>query len=85
MILSVQTLRGNFFAKSDSWLESLAVAHDAIIPGDSLATVSLNFEWRRGIVSILSDVLEQVHDAADDALYDQIESLISAFYTDQYD
>ena len=58
MILSQRTMRGNFFARN-SLADLLPLSdHNALLAGDVLTTVTLNYEWRVFVVSIVEKLLE---------------------------
>jgi hypothetical protein len=56
-------------------------AHDAVLAGDSLTTVSLNFEWRKIISSAIEGYLAT--SAKDETTLDN-QDLLSQFLIDLY-
>lgn len=76
MTSRLMNLRGNFFAKSDlSELVPLA-DHDTLLVGDTLTTVTLNYQWRKFLVSAIDAYLDNGFSKLEDP--DLIDSLNQA-------
>lgn len=77
-------LRGKFFAKLN--LDDIVPMsnHDDLLLGDTLGTITINYEWRRFIVATLEQYLENAFDTIEDP--DLINSLnqVRAFIADCY-
>lgn len=77
-------LRGKFFARLN--LDDIVPVsnHDDLLVGDTLGTITINYEWRRFIVATLEPYLENAFDTTEDP--DLINSLnqVRAFIADFY-
>jgi hypothetical protein len=61
-------------------LSSVLPAHDDLLTGDTLTSVTVNYRWRGLIVGVLENYLRQ--DNGDTSLDNQ--DLLSAFFEDFY-
>jgi hypothetical protein len=77
--------QSNSFAKSDI-SELLPLSdHDAILIGDTLSTLALNYQWRLFVIGILTEQLEKtLNDATDDNEWNAVNKvlvMIADWYT----
>lgn len=85
MTLTIRTICGSFFARNNlSELLPLPI-HDTAVAPDVLYSVSLNYEWRKIIVSIVEEIYDYNRSRIDDAELTAFDSEFTDLLWDFYD
>lgn len=84
MTSTIRIMRKNFFAKPNLLTEYPLPDHNALLVGDALSTLSINYRWRRMITDALSNYLDSLNAENEDPEYIDMHNQFLALIEDLY-